>query len=528
MATACADRLNPPALYSVAQIRAIESAALSAVPPGTLMQRAGAVVARAALSRLSEVTPQTRILIAAGPGNNGGDALVAAALLAQQNVAVTVVLFADQNSLPNDAGEALRQATQSGVAFATSVSEVSQSSWVLAIDGMCGIGLTRPLQGPFAQMARLLNRLDCPVLAIDVPSGLNADTGSVVGPGGIAVCADATLTFIGDKPGLYTLQGRDNAGEVIVDALGIDASLFPEAVAYLNSPASFAHLMRTRLHASHKGSYGDLHVIGGAEGMSGAVILAARMALMAGAGRVFAGFAGTAPAYDSVHPELMCRQAEKLSLDRGAVVIGPGLGMSRHAHDLLSSALSSALPLVIDADGLNLIAAEAPLQTRLAQRNAPTLLTPHPLEAARLIQTHADAIQADRLSAAKAISERFHSAVILKGSGSMIARAGEIVVVNTTGNAALATAGSGDVLAGLCGALLAQGWPVWECALAATWLHGHAADQMVSAGTGPVGATASELLPWIRKALNEIAYRKSQAAAVAGIGTNSVTDGGRQ
>lgn len=507
MATACADRHDPLALYSVAQIRAIESVALSAVPPGTLMQRAGAAVARAALSRLPDITPQTRILIAAGPGNNGGDALVAAALLAQQRLNVTVVLFADHHSLPEDAREALRQAKQSSVVFATSVDQVSPSSWALAIDGMFGIGLTRPLHGPYAEMAQRLNRLDCPVLAIDVPSGLDADSGSVVGPDGIAVCADATLTFIGDKPGLHTMHGRDSAGEVVVDALDIDASLFPEPVASLNSPPWFAPLLRPRLHASHKGGYGDLHVIGGAEGMSGAVILAARMALMAGAGRVFAGFAGATPAYDSLHPELMCREAEKLSLDRGAIVIGPGLGTSRNAHDLLGRALSTTLPIVIDADGLNLIAAEAPLQTRLAQRTAPTLLTPHPLEAARLLGTNADAIQADRLSAARAIARRYQSTVILKGSGSIIARTDERSVINNTGNAALATSGSGDVLAGLCGALLAQGWPAWECALAATWLHGSAADAMVEAGTGPAGATASELLPWIRNALNDLARR---------------------
>ena len=513
MATVCADRRDPLALYSVAQIRAIESAALSAVPPGTLMQRAGAAVARVALSRLSDITSETRLLIAAGPGNNGGDALVAAALLAQQRLSVTVVLFADKHSLPEDAREALRQARKSGVAFATAASDVSPSSWALAIDGMFGIGLARPLHGPYAEMARLLNHLDCPVLAIDVPSGLDADTGSVVGPEGIAVCADTTVTFIGDKPGLHTLQGRDSAGEVIADDLGVDASLFPEPVARLNSPLSFTALLRPRLHASHKGSYGDLQVIGGADGMSGAVILAARMALMAGAGRVFAGFAGTVPAFDSLHPELMCRQAEKLTLDRGAIVIGPGLGTSRNAHDLLGRALSTSLPLVIDADGLNLIAAEAPLQTRLAQRNAPTLLTPHPLEAARLLNTNAETIQADRLAAANSITRRYQSTVILKGSGSIIARPGEIAAINSTGNAALATAGSGDVLAGLCGALLAQGWPVWECALAATWLHGCAADDMVRAGTGPAGATASELIPWIRTALNDIARRKNPASS---------------
>jgi len=507
MATACAEGRDPLTLYSVAQIRAIESAALSFAPPGTLMQRAGAAVARVVLSRLSDRTAGLHVLVAAGPGNNGGDALAAAALLARQRLKVTVILLADQNTLPEDARQALMQAKQSGVTFVTSISDTLNTPWALAIDGLFGIGLAKPLQGYYREMVVRLNHLSCPVLAVDVPSGLDADTGSVVGSDSVVVCADETVTFIGNKPGLHTLHGRDSAGQVIVDDLEIDSSLFPSPVARLNSPASFTHLLRSRRHASHKGSFGDLHVIGGADGMSGAVILAARMALMAGAGRVFAGFAGAVPAYDHLHPELMCRPAEKLAADRGATVIGPGLGLSRNAHDLLGRALSSALPLVVDADALNLIAAEAPLQTRLAQRSAPTLLTPHPLEAARLLQTNTDAIQADRLSAANTIAQRYHSTVILKGSGSVIGYPGVTSVINSTGNAALATAGSGDVLAGLCGALLAQGCPVWECALAATWLHGHAADNMVRDGTGPIGATASELLPWIRTALNDIVRR---------------------
>jgi hydroxyethylthiazole kinase-like uncharacterized protein yjeF len=196
-------------------------------------------------------------------------------------------------------------------------------------------------------------------------------------------------------------------------------------------------------------------------------------------------------------------------MDHGAVVIGPGLGMSRHAHDLLGRALSFAPTLVIDADGLNLIAAEPRLQSRLSQRTRPTLLTPHPLEAARLLGTDVDAVQSDRLSSANALAHRYQATVILKGSGSIIAHPDDIPVINTSGNPALATAGSGDVLAGLCGALLAQGWSVRGCALAATWLHGSAADQMVADGIGPTGATASDLLPWIRRALNKLVNERS-------------------
>lgn len=506
MAIGCADQRNSLNLYSVAQVRAIEAAALSLVGPGILMQRAGAAVARHALTLLPEINKDLHVLVAAGPGNNGGDALEAAAILAQQGITVTIVHLADENMLPPDARMALTRARQNGAVF---VESLAGMSWSLAIDGLFGIGLTRPLEDRYRALATQLNRLSCPVLAIDVPSGLDADTGGVVGSDGLAVHADETLTFIANKPGLHTLHGRDSAGHVVVDDLGIEPILFPEPIARLNTPLAFADAVRPRLHASHKGSYGDLQVIGGAEGMSGAVILAARMALMSGAGRVFAGFAGPVPAYDSFHPELMCRHADDLRTDHGAVVIGPGLGISRQAHDLLGRALSFAPALVIDADGLNLIAAEPRLQSRLAQRTAPSLLTPHPLEAARLLGTDVAAVQSDRLGSANALAHRYHATVILKGSGSIIAHPGDIPVINTTGNPALATAGSGDVLAGLCGALLAQGWTVRACALAATWLHGSAADQMVADGTGPIGATASELTPWIRKTLNKFVSETS-------------------
>ena len=502
MAIVCADQRDSLALYSVAQVRAIEAAALSSVEPGILMQRAGAAVARHALTLLPEIFKDLNVLIAAGPGNNGGDALEAAALLSQQGINVTLVHLADEAALSADTRMALIRARQSEAVFVDSIPAIS---WSLAIDGLFGIGLTRPLEGRYRELATYLNTLRCPVLAIDVPSGLDADTGGIVGPDGMVVRADETITFIANKPGLHTWHGRDNAGRVVTDDLTIDHQLCPAPTARLNAPLAFADEVRPRLHASHKGSYGDLQVIGGAEGMSGAVILAARMALMAGAGRVFAGFAGPVPAYDDLHPELMCRDASDLPTDHAVLVIGPGLGMSRQAHDLLGSALSDAAALVIDADGLNLIAAESSLQARLAHRRGPSLLTPHPLEAARLLGTDVHSVQSDRLGSANALADRYHATVILKGSGSIIAHPSQAPVINTTGNPALATAGSGDVLAGLCGALLAQGWSVRACALAATWLHGRAADEMLASGTGPMGATASELMPWIRKALNQLA-----------------------
>ncbi len=522
MATACAER-SAQALYSVAQIRAIEHAAQAALPEGTLMQRAGIAVADTAQRLLAaRSTPSAgtasgasaaRILVAAGPGNNGGDALEAAAHLARRGHQVVIVMPLSPDVLPADAQRALDQARQTTARFITldSLPRYSgESSWDLAIDGLFGIGLTRPLTGDFAVLTALLNALACPVLAIDVPSGLDADCGTVIGDGDAVVRASMTVSFIGNKPGLHTAQGRDHAGDVIVDSLGIDATCFPAPTARLNDPDQFATALQPRSHASHKGSYGDLFVIGGASGMGGAVLLAARMGAMAGAGRVYAGFLGSAPAFDPQHPELMCRDAATLAATlapgatvTGAVVVGPGLGQSREANDLLVRVLASGLPAVLDADALNLIAAEPGLGKKIRQRRAPTVLTPHPLEAARLLQTNAAAVQADRLRAASDLAASFQSIVVLKGSGTVIADPSGQRIINPTGNPALATAGTGDVLSGLCGALLAQGCPAWDAALAAVWLHGAAADRMVASGAGPQGITASEFLPEIRAALNQ-------------------------
>jgi hydroxyethylthiazole kinase-like uncharacterized protein yjeF len=494
MVTASADLR----IYSVTRVRDIERTAMAALPEGTLMSRAGAATAQLALSLLTSGNPDP-VLVLAGPGNNGGDALEAAALLAQRGLRVLVVLMADPQRLPKDAQAAYQRALSAKVAFVDRFDVTAR--WALAIDGLFGIGLTRPLEGPFAAAVEQINALDCKVLAIDVPSGLDADSGRVVGDA-ISVKADTTITFIGDKPGLHTGSGRDYAGTVVVDTLELDLESYGAPLARLITPALFPNVFTPRAHASHKGSFGDVTVMGGAAGMGGAVLLAARMAAMAGAGRVFAAFAGAPPAFDPAHPELMCRDAHAIDLLQGAAVIGPGLGTSRDAHDLVARALSSRLPLVLDADALNLVAQEYGLQQRLARRRAPTLLTPHPAEAARLMGSDTEQVQANRLSVTAELASRFNACVILKGSGSIVAAPDGRLAINTTGNAALATAGTGDVLAGLCGALLAQHHTTWEAALAAVWLHGSAADQMVAEGIGPVGVTAGELLPYVRRCLN--------------------------
>ena len=494
-------------LYSVSQVRAIEQAALAAAPQGALMRRAGAAAAALA-NRL--LPSGGAVLVLAGPGNNGGDALETAALLAHGGCQVTIHFAGSAESLSADAAAALQRAQASPAAFGPAD---MAARWDLAIDGLFGIGLARPLGGGLAALVLALNALRCPVLALDVPSGLDADTGAIVGPGGVAVRASHTVTFIADKPGLHTAEGCDHAGLVDVATLDIDASLYPPPSAALAGPALFAARLAPRRENTHKGSFGDVAIVGGAHGMAGAAVLAARSAAMAGAGRVFAGFIDTPPAYDPPHPEIMCRRAADLDLDldlqRGAIVAGPGLGTGAEAHALLTQALANAAPLVLDADALNMIAADVKLRAALIDRSAATVMTPHPLEAARLLGCSAADVQADRLEAARRLAASFSAMVVLKGAGSVMARPDGMAVINITGSPALATAGTGDVLAGLCGALLAQHWPPWEALLGAVWLHGAAADLLVELGTGPVGLVASELPAAIRTCLNRLIRSQS-------------------
>jgi ADP-dependent NAD(P)H-hydrate dehydratase / NAD(P)H-hydrate epimerase len=491
------------ALYTVEQIRAIEHAALAQLPPGTLMRRAGEAAARSALQLLG--TAHGKVLVLAGPGNNGGDALEAAWRLADAGMEVTVLPFAAHAATSAEAQQALQRTRQSAVRFAEPDKfPIAATAWNLVVDGLFGIGLKRPIDGDMRAAIEKVNAMRCPVLAIDVPSGLDADTGAVIGPDGVAVRATHTITFIGDKPGLHTLQGRDHAGVIETSDLDVESRHFPATQLHLNDPAWFAASLRPRLHDSHKGSYGDAIIVGGAHGMTGAPVLAARAAAFSGAGRVYAAFVGEVPAFDDAHPELMCRPAQSMEFAMATVVAGPGLGTSATALELLRKMLAAPSLLVLDADALNLIAAHEDLQQQVVHRAGNTLLTPHPLEASRLLGVATTAVQADRVAAARELANRFQAVAILKGSGTIIAAPGGAAMINTTGNPGLATAGSGDVLAGVCGSLLAQGWPVWQAALGAVWLHGSAADMLVEQGVGPIGLTAGELIPAIRRILNKL------------------------
>jgi ADP-dependent NAD(P)H-hydrate dehydratase / NAD(P)H-hydrate epimerase len=457
--------MTATALFRTAGIRAIEARFADAVPP--LMERAGAAIATAAKNMLGSKSGP--ILIVAGPGNNGGDGLVAAHLLKEQGLDA-VVVFAGKDDIP-------------------------ARDWRLVIDALFGIGLTRPVAGRFAEIIGRINALQCPVLAVDIPSGLDADTGRVLG---VAVRASRTLTFIAGKPGLFTLDGPDHCGEVIVDSLSLDVGA---PAGHLISPDLFRAHLRPRPRNSHKGDYGSVGIIGGAPGMAGAALLAGRAALKLGAGRVYVGMLERV-AVDPLQPELMLRDANEVFDLATVLAIGPGLGQSDTALEFLRRAIDTPLPLVLDADALNLLAAHPVLLSKVSRRGTPSMLTPHPAEAARLLGTTTAAVQADRLAAALELAQGHHAHVVLKGSGSIVATADGQWFVNRTGNAGLSTAGSGDVLTGIIAALLAQRWPALETTLAAVHLHGAAADELVAAGTGPAGLTAGELIDTARSLLN--------------------------
>jgi ADP-dependent NAD(P)H-hydrate dehydratase / NAD(P)H-hydrate epimerase len=437
------------ALFDVASNRAMEQRAASSLPPFALMARAGAATARLALALAPHAQ---RIWIAAGPGNNGGDGREAASQLQRLGKRVTVSLIGDSTTLPADAKTALAHATASGVTFAAQ----PPPSPDLAIDALLGIGANRAPHGAMETAILVLNALPCPVLAIDLPSGLQADTGRLLGES--CVRASHTLTMLALKPGLFTALGRDRAGTVWLDDLGVDST--PHAPqAWLSGTTT----PPARHHAQHKGSFGDVAIVGGSAGMGGAALLAARSAHAAGAGRVFVELLDHGQAtYDSLRPELMFRQgwttySPVAALHASTVVCGCGGGEA--VRGLLPRLLSLAGRLVLDADALNAMSADTALMTLTRSRigrGQATILTPHPLEAARLLGRSTGEVQADRLTAAHEIATRYRTVVVLKGSGSVIAAPGQVARINSTGNAALASAGTGDVLAGWLGGRWAQ------------------------------------------------------------------------
>jgi ADP-dependent NAD(P)H-hydrate dehydratase / NAD(P)H-hydrate epimerase len=485
-------------VFLVREIREIEQAVLSQPSPPPLMARAGIAVAEFARELLGD--RGKRVLLLAGPGNNGGDAFVAARQLKEWWYDVTVVFTGLETKLSADAKAAL--AYWRAAAGAVHESIPSNGDWHLIVDGLFGIGLERPLDGKHAELVNWSNASGLPILAIDIPSGLHADSGRLLG---CAVRARHTLTFIGLKAGLFTLDGPDYAGEVRFESLGVDLPETAEPRGWRIESALIANVLPLRRRNSNKGTFGNVGLLGGAPGMVGAALLAGRAALKLGAGRVYVGLFADSPSVDLVQPELMLRPAQDLLKLEGldCIAVGPGLGESPAAQHAVAAVLAHKAPLVLDADALNLIATHPKLQKSLAARPSASILTPHPAEAARLLATTTDKIQYDRIAAARTLSSRFNAAVVLKGNGSICALKNGDWYLNITGNPGMAAAGMGDVLTGIIASLTAQGGDPDLALLAGVHLHGLAADKLVAAGVGPAGLTASEVTDAARMLLNE-------------------------
>jgi hydroxyethylthiazole kinase-like uncharacterized protein yjeF len=448
-------------VYLTRDIRRIEQAAGEVSPP--LMERAGAAAAELASALLSDRGRD--VLVLAGPGNNGGDARVVERVLRERFHRVTL---------------------------ATTPAEIAKGArWGLVVDGLFGIGLSRPIEGGYASLVDYANAQRCPVLALDIPSGLDSDTGAVRGR---AVRATHTMTFIAMKPGLATLDGPDHCGEISVAALDLDPGRLVPAQGWIAEPSLFADALRPRPRNFHKGQAGSLAILGGASGMAGAALLAGRAALALGAGRVYVGALEELP-LDPGAPELMLRHPDDaFGQELDAVVIGPGLGRSERAEVLVGAVLASDIPCVLDADALNLMAANKDLRAACARRRAETLLTPHPAEAARLLEQKTAEVQSDRVAAARRLSEQLGAHAVLKGAGSVIVARDGHWFINGSGNPGMASAGMGDVLSGILGALLAQRYTGEAALVLGVHLHGCAADECARSGRGPVGLRASETI----------------------------------
>lgn len=482
-------------LYRAEQVRAMDRFAIeqTGIPGYELMQRAG----QAAFELTREIWPDVRrMTIFCGAGNNAGDGYVVARLAQEANIQTEVLALSDPEQLKGDALLAYQSWQRRG---GQTVQYKNQKPHGLVVDALLGTGLDRMVSGLYEQAIQAINQSQLPVLSIDIPSGLHADTGM---PLGIAVLAQQTINFIGQKRGLYSGEGRHYCGQIHYHDLGVSDAVF----ASQTSEVELSCWQDERLHFkprarhAHKGDNGHALLIGGDSGFTGAIRLASEAAARCGAGLVSV---ATRPEHASLinlgRPELMChgvesaQDSESLLKDATAIGIGPGLGKSRWAQQLLDRVCETDLPLVIDADGLNLLAQEP-------RTSNCWILTPHPGEAARLLDCSTAEIQHDRFAAVEALQVRYGGVIVLKGSGTLVKGHETITSVCCDGNPGMGTGGMGDVLTGILTSLLAQGWSLHQAARVGVSLHAALADE--SAKDGERGLLASDLFQSMRRFVN--------------------------
>lgn len=485
----------PTVIYSVEQIRALERIVIErGISSYTLMSRAG----DAAFKEMREAWPTARqVALVCGGGNNAGDGYVLARLALRSGLVIKVIAMVAIEQLQGDARRAAEEFIASGGRTSMWSPSVLERSDVI-VDAIFGTGLSREISEPFAAVIRCINASGKPVLSLDVPSGLDADTGRVLG---IAVKATRTVTFVGLKLGFYVGMGMEHVGSLACD----DLSTAPFAhtvteIAHRMTRDDVKSLVRPRARLAHKGTSGHVLIIGGDAGMAGAVRLAGEAAIRVGAGLVsIATRSAHVAAIVSARPELMVHGVDVTAdfehlMERADVIaIGPGLGRSDWARELLQVVLASMKPVVADADALNLLAAMPAVRPHW-------IVTPHPGEAARLLQMDTAAIQRDRLLSAKKIAERFACVAVLKGAGTIVVDAAGTPAICDIGNPGMATAGTGDALTGIIASFVAQGLALPDAARAGVFVHAEAGDR--AARKGERGMIASDLIAELRDVVN--------------------------
>ncbi len=494
-----------------------------------LMENAGRGVFESALAML-EGSAGKRVSVMAGKGNNGGDGFVAARHLKNSGFDVRVFSTARVSAFTGDAAVNARIWKKMGgetVVIGSAAALQKESSWIkhssLVVDALLGTGLTDNVRGVAATIIDFINAARRPVLAVDIPSGISADTGAVLGS---AVRADRTATMALSKIGLHLYPGRELAGEVDVVDIGMPALLFEDkAIKYeLIDDNLIGSILRPKPADAHKGTSGRLLALAGSTGMTGAAAMAGMAALRAGAGLVTIGLPAslnpvmevkctevmTLPLPEAIGGELAeasVPPAIKAALSKDALLLGPGLGSSEDTFKFVKGLLLSSgsdLPLLIDADALNLLSGRAGL---IKRARGDKVITPHPGEASRLLGVPVSDIQADRVGAAQKLSKVTGSVAVLKGAATVVASPDGRVFINSTGNAALATAGTGDILSGMIGGLLARGYDVLGSAISGVYLHGLAADTWREEFGGTTGMTATDLLGIIPLVFNDVLER---------------------
>ncbi len=483
----------PSQLYSVTQVREFERIAIEncGISNYELMTRAG----QAVFSQIISHYPHAKqIAVFCGTGNNAGDGFVVARLALLAGLKVIVYYLIDPDKLKGSAMEAYLDFTKSGGIISQFSDDIKVTEDIV-VDALLGTGIIRPVTGLFKQAIEVMNKSSATKVAVDIPSGLQADTGMVLGA---AVKAKYTVTFIGLKQGLFTGMAADYCGEIIYDSLAVPNQVFNQDNGTVKRVLSKSLAKRSR--CAHKGAFGHVLIIGGDVGYSGAVKLAGEAALKVGAGLVSIATRRKHAGYLNIdRPELMCHGIDNadelvsLIYKASVIVIGPGLGQSEWAKTIFQSAMLTTKPLVVDADGLNLLA-----QFSYSCKN--WVLTPHPGEAARLLTSSTAKLQADRFTSVRALQAKYGGVVVLKGAGTLVA-ADEGIAVSNTGNPGMASGGMGDVLSGVIAALIAQGLPLYEAAQQGVYIHGLAAD-IAAMDEGERGLLASDLLPRLRQLVN--------------------------